>query len=47
MTNPHLQDHQRLHLPGQIQKHDPEGLQQQKQRLSQNAVLLLVHMLMC
>ncbi len=47
MTNPHLQDHQRVHLPGQIQKQDPEGLQQQKQGLSQNTVLLLVHMLAC
>lgn len=47
MTNPHLQDHQCVHLPGQIQKQDPEGLQQQKQGLSQKTVLLLVHTLVC
>ncbi len=47
MTNPHLQGHQRVHFQSQIQKHDPECLQQQKQGLSQNTVLLLVHMLVC
>ena len=47
MTNPHLQDHQHVHLPDQIRKHDPEGVQQQKQGLPQNTVLLLVHTLVC